>query len=266
MVKRVVTRTKIALYPGALPGAAGAPLLVLLLFLLLVLVRVGSAAGEADSEASIPPDYQPPGAQQLCGALTLDYELCDDDPQSGNCAGFVDAADRLGEIYRSELRAHPGWITDLRTTLWWGCGNANLEELRSLLARVDSAQAGAVLAQEPYRSLAPAPAAAPVARPAAPEEPDCITGATPEARSACAARALAEAKAAHAAAYDACRQRVGPAFRETLASGEQSFERMLPLECTGVDFTRDECLANAYRERTRTMLSTHRECRSPGGS
>lgn len=226
---------------------------------LLALALLGT--GASAPESSLPPDYRPPDTRGLCPSLEEDYLLCSGDSWSGNCADFVAAAGRLGEIYRSELREHPGWITGLRTTIWWGCGEAHLVDLRSLLERIDTPQARAVLADEPYRSLAkPRPPAPP---PAPDQELDCVTPSSQGERNACAARNLAQAKASHERALAACRERVAPALRQELLDAETHWEQLLPLECEGNAQTRDECLAQAYEERRQSLASMHPECAAP---
>lgn len=225
---------------------------------LLALVVVGAGSAWAASDSSPPPDYRPPDTEQLCPALPEDYELCSDDLWSGNCADFVVAAGRLGEIYRSELREHPGWILGLQTSIWWGCGEAHLAELRSLLERIDTPPARAVLAQEPYRSLEQP--RRPAARPPAPQELDCVAPSTPAERDACAARNLDRARAEYERVFGACRGRVASPLRSELVDAESSWEKLLPLECTGPAYTRDECLAHAYEERTQSVVAMHPEC------
>lgn len=225
---------------------------------LLAVILLGAGASPAAPETSLPPDYQPPNMQGLCPALAEDYELCSDDPWSGNCADFVAAAGRLGEIYRSEVRQHPGWASELEKTLWWGCGSAHLEELRSLLERIDTPRAREVLAEEPYRSLREPRAPAP--RPPPHQELDCVAPSSEAERDACAARNLARAKGEHERAFGACRERVAPELRQELVDAEASWKKLLPLECSGAAYTRDECLARAYEERTQSLASMHPEC------
>jgi hypothetical protein len=228
---------------------------------LLMGILLGAQASGAEPQSSPPPDYRPPDTRELCPALAEDYELCSGDTWSGNCADFVVAASRLGEIYRSELREHPGWSNQLQTTLWWGCGSADLRELRSLLERIDTPQARAVLAEEPYRSLREPRAPAP--RPPPHQELDCVAPSTQAERDACAARNLARAEAEHERAFGACRERVAPALRQELVDAEASWKKLLPLECAGAAYTRDECLARAYEERTQSIASMHPECAAP---
>jgi hypothetical protein len=229
---------------------------------LATLLLFGAALSRgAGSESSLPPDYRPPETQELCPALAEDFELCSDDLWSGNCADFVVAAGRLGEIYRSELRAHPGWIAGLQETIWWGCGTAPFTELRALLERIDTPQARAVLAQEPYRSLGqPRP---PSREAAPPEEPDCVVPSTQAERDTCAARRLARAKQEHERFLAACREKVAPGLRQELMQAESGWEKEVGLECAGSGFVRDECLAQAYQERAQSIVSMHPEC-APG--
>lgn len=225
---------------------------------LLAVILLEAGVAWAEPASSPPPDYRPPQTGELCPALAEDFELCSDDPWSGNCADFVTAAGRLGEIYRSELHEHPSWVSGLQTTIWWGCGSAHLGELGSLLERIDTPQARAVLVEEPYRSLRKPSAPAP--RTPAHQELDCAAPSTPAERDACAARNLARAKARHERIYGACRERVAPALRQELVDAETSWEKLLPLECAGDAYTRDECLARAYDERARSLASMHPEC------
>lgn len=228
---------------------------------LLSAVLLGAQAWVPDDSA---PDFRPPDSRGVCPALAQDYEMCSADLWSGNCADLVTAAGRLGEIYRSELGEHPSWIDELRTTIWWGCGEAHFEELGALLARIDSPQARAVLAEEPYRSLRrpPEPSPAPPAPPPA-AAPDCEAPSTQAERDACAAAELDRARAEHGRVFAACQKRVAPALHQELIDAEKSWERELPLACPGSGQVRDECLANAYRERTQSIDSTHPECAGP---
>lgn len=210
-------------------------------------------------EPQLAPDYRPPDTGDLCPAIEENYELCSDDTWSGNCPGFVTDAGRLGEIYRSELREHPGWGDALRTTIWWGCGSAKLEDLQSLLLRLDSPQARSVLAEEPYQSLGP-PRVPARAAPPPNRELDCVAPSTEPERGACAAHNLSQAKAAHARAYANCSQKVAPALSGELVDAEESWVKLLPLECEGDAYTRDDCLARAYQERTQSIASQHPEC------
>jgi len=212
----------------------------------------------AESRSSMPPDYRPPGTGDVCPAIEEDYEFCSVDTWSGNCPAFVRDARRLGEIYRSELRAHPDWKPDLQNSIWWGCGSAQLGDLRSVLERLDTPQARAALTVEPYRSLSapPAPAAAPHPH----RERDCLGLSTQSERDACGAGNLSHAKAVHERFFAACQQNVAPEMRAQLVDAEASWRKLLPLECTGTGYTRDECLARAYEERTQSIGSMHPEC------
>ncbi len=206
----------------------------------------------------VPPDFRPPDTSEICPALEEDYELCVGDTWSGNCPGFVTDARRIGEVYRSELSQHPGWIDALQTINWWGCGPAQLSDLRALLARLDTSEARVVLAQEPYRSLGAAKAPAASAPPL--EEADCVTPQTQAEREACAAQNLARAKAEHARVYGACSRTVAPGLADELVEAERNWEQLLALECAGDAYTRDECLAQAYDERAKSIESLHPEC------
>lgn len=228
---------------------------------MILLAPLGSAAQEASSPA---PDFRAPDTGDLCPGLAEDFELCAGDLLSDDCADFVAAADRLGGIYRAELGRHPGWVTPLRTTNWWGCGSASLTELGELLERIGSPQARATLAQEPYRSLPDeaAPARAPAPMPPAAEEPDCLSPATAADRDACAAFELAQARAEHESAFAACRQKVIPDLASELVDAEKAWQATLAGECPGeATYTRDTCLAQAYRQRTGSIAAMHPECR-----
>jgi hypothetical protein len=228
--------------------------------LALLLVCVQTAAAD-----SPPPDYRPPDTAGICPAIAEDYLICSGDSWSGNCADFVKAAGRLGEVYRSELSAHPGWIDDLQNTIWWGCGSARLGDLRALLERIDSAEARSVLGDEPYRSLVGAPPA-PADRNAAHSEGNCSDSATESERNACATRRLQQAQAAHARDFDACVVRVAPALRPELVDAETSWKKMVPLECDGDTYLRDTCLARAYAERSQSIATIHPECAAAADS
>jgi len=223
----------------------------------LVLILIAAPAW-AEADALVPPDFHPPDVGDLCPAIEEDYEFCSVDIWSGNCPNFVTDARRLGGIYRSELREHPGWEAALRSTIWWGCGSAQLDDIRSALERLGTPQARAVLAEEPYRSLAqPAESAA---APPPHQERDCLGLSTQAERDACGARNLSEAKAEHARLYGACQQKVAPGLSGELIDAEASWEKLLPLECTGIGYSRDECLARAYEERAQSIASLHPEC------
>jgi hypothetical protein len=233
------------------------------LLLLLAAILLAPRSSPAQEGSSPPPDYRAPETGDLCPRLAEDFELCAGDLLSGNCADFVGAAGRLGAIYRSELSRHPGWVTPLRTTVWWGCGSASLAEMGSLLGRIDTPEARAVLAEEPYRSLREEAAAArtPARMPPQPQEPDCLAPATPAERDACAAAELARSKAAHESAFAACRSKVIPALASELMEAEKAWQVTLSGECPGAAYTRDLCLAQAYRERTESIAAMHPECR-----
>jgi len=224
---------------------------------LLALLVLGTPASAA-SPPPVPPDFRPPDTGEICPALEEDYELCVADTWSGNCPGFVTDAQRIGEVYRSELSQHPGWVTALQTINWWGCSPAQLGDLRALLVRLDTPEARAVLAQEPYRSLDKATAPAATAPPL--ERADCVKLETQTEREACAAQNLSRAKTEHASAYGACSRRVAPGLAEELIEAERNWEHLLAVECEGDPYTRDECLAQAYDERAKSIDSLHPEC------
>jgi hypothetical protein len=248
--------------PGEAQQATMQPMRVSIVLLSGLLL--GAQGSWVPDDSSPPPDFRPPDAQGVCPGLVEDYQMCSDDLWSGNCPDLVTAAGRLGEIYRSEVARHPSWIDELRTTVWWGCGEATFQELGALLERIDSPQARAVLAEEPYRSLRlpPKPAPAPPAPPPT-AEPNCEAPSTQAERDACAAVELRRAKAEHDRVFAACQKRVARALHRELTEAEASWEKDLPLECPGTGQVRDECLANAYRERTGSIGSMHPECAGP---
>lgn len=233
-----------------------------------IAVTMQAFAGPA---AVAQPDPPPPPESIVCPAIEEDGLLCATDSlgMDGNCADFVVAAGRLGALYRTEVQKLSGSKQALLTTSWWGCGPASLSDVKRLLARLGSEPARAVLQTEPYRSL-------PDVMPAATSAPEtmCIDLQSPVDRVVCVGAKLEAAREAHRAAFERCKAVDAGALREELLSAESSFQSQLQPLCA-MDtaeadentwfraFDRSECLANAYRERTKSMLATHPEC-TPG--
>ena len=196
--------------------------------------------------------------------------LCSADLLSGNCGDFVSEADRLGALYRAELKKLPDSEEELKATIWWGCG-PGFPEIKALLVRIDSEAARTVLQTEPYRSVPEAAPPPSPSRPGAPAPvPACEERSSALARNRCIGEQLEAARTAHRRAFDRCKQRVDPALRDDLLRAESSFEALLPGRCDaqaveGDDasmraFLRSRCLAEALDARTQGMLEAHPEC------
>lgn len=226
---------------------------------------LASGAALVASAASAQP---PPSSSQVCPAIDEDYELCSGDPMSGNCPGFVAAAAALAELYASQLAEHPDWKESLDTTIWWGCGSANLAAIKTALAGVGTPRARALLESEPYRSVSQP--RAPAFEPAGPTVVDCVNLA-PSERDACAARELAAAQAEYARTLQHCQQVVAPGLRSDFIAAERAWNASKGIECEGAGdasqdpsvegYARSTCAAQSTRQRTRSMLAAHPECK-----
>jgi hypothetical protein len=200
--------------------------------------------------------------------------LCTADLLSGNCGDFVAAADRLGSLYRTELEQLPGSEQSLKTTMWWGCGPGNLEDITALLVRIGTPRALAVLQAEPYASIAAAlsPPPPPASGPPAPPPP-CDELWSPLQRNTCIGARLHAARAENQSALARCQQLVAPGIRDDFVDSQSSFQVLLPVRCdaqaAGVDdksmktFVRSRCLVQALTDNTRGMLTAHPECQAP---
>jgi hypothetical protein len=233
------------------------------------LVWFASASPVAAQQYAPPPD-----ASLVCPAIDEDGMLCAADFMSGNCADFVTRADQLGALYRAELKKLPGSETSLKTTIWWGCGPGNLQNIKTLLVQIDSPRAQEVLQTEPYRSLPPVQIAAPPPAPtpsAAPPQCDELTNAIE--RNLCIGAQLQAARADHARAFERCKALVIPDLRDDLLAAESSFNALLPGRCDAQadqpdeqklqTFNRSRCLIAALNDNTRGMLDAHPECAAP---
>jgi len=207
-----------------------------------------------------------------CPAIDEGFVLCSSDPWSGNCAQFVEAAGRLAQLYQIQADDTPDRVPVLLSTNWWGCGDAPLEAMQGLLLRIGTPEALAVLRQQPF-SLLPPPGGERAPAPRAPTlVQDCEDAPAPDARDACAARELTDAREAYRSALAACRARVAAPLRNELDGSEQAFEQELPAQCEAPAleyddprlraFARSQCLAQALRERRRGMLAAHPECQT----
>jgi hypothetical protein len=220
------------------------------------------------------PAATPVPMDAVCPAIDEDGDLCAADLASGNCADFVAAAARLAGLYRAELERLPGSERSLQTTIWWGCGSANLRDVKELLVRIGTPRARAVLEDEAYRSL---PDAAPATRSSATvaPAPDCDGLNAPSDRNACIDARLQAARVDHQRAFARCSALVVPLMRDDLRSEESTFQALLPERCDAQaadyddpsqqTFIRSRCLVEALTERTRGMLEAHPECAAPDG-
>jgi len=243
--------------------------LVAMARIVAALVWIASADPGAAQQYAPPPD-----ASLVCPAIDEDGMLCAADFMSGNCVDFVTRADQLGALYRSELKKLPGSEASLKTTIWWGCGPGNLQNIKTLLVQIGTPSALAVLQTEPYRSLPPVrlPAPPPPLTPsAAPPQCQDLTNAIE--RNLCIGAQLQSARADHQRAFDRCKGLVIPGLRDDLLAAEASFEALLPGRCDaaadGADdkslrnFSRSRCLVAALTDNTRGMLDAHPECAAP---
>lgn len=212
---------------------------------LVALARIAAAltwAGSAGPAAA--QQYAPPPSTSIvCPAIDEDGMLCSADFMSGNCDDFVSAADRLGALYRSELKKLPGSEGSLKTTIWWGCGPGNLQNIKTLLTQIGTAHALAVLQTDPYRS--PPVLLPPPPSPSAPQ-PQCEDLPNPIERNLCIGAQLQAARADHKRAFERCDARAD-------GSNAQSLQT----------FVRSRCLAEALAGDTRGMLAAHPECAAP---
>jgi len=225
-----------------------------------------AAALPAAAQDQLPP---PPPRKEVCPAIDEYGQLCARDRWSRDCSAFVDVADRLGALYRSEYQKLPESGDSLLTTIWWGCGSATLPDIKRLLQQIGSKRALAVLATEPYKSL---PTAKPMSAPAPPPAagPVCENLTSAAEMSACESTKLRSAQSAHRQAFDACRQVVDADLRGTLVGSESSWEEMLPSLCEasgeGYDdpdraaYMRSRCMFESTIERTQAMFAAHPEC------
>ena len=230
---------------------------------------VAGLAAVAFAAAADPPDSDP-----VCPAVAEGFEMCANDLLSGNCGQFVAAAGQLAQLYQIQVAETPERAPMLLATNWWGCGDARLGDMKELLLRLGTPQAQALLQQEPFARLLAPGAGAPPPAPMPPVMADCANQPGPNAQAACAQAELAAARSAYRSALATCRSAVAMPLRDALTGSEQAWEQELPAQCDGAaleyddprlkSYARSECLAEAYRERTRGMLLAHPECRSPG--
>jgi len=220
----------------------------------------------AGAQPAPPPD-------QLCPSIDEDFQLCSRDLLSGNCGEFVAAAETLAQLYQIQAAESPERGEMLLTSNWWGCGSATLIDMKALLGRIGTPRAQALLAAEPFQRLPAAEwqaAPPPSGQPAPAVAPDCVNLPTPPEQAACAERELAGARAAYQAALAACQAEVAPGLRDQFVQTEQAWQAGVGPECDPdvleysdpmlQNFARSRCLAEAVRERTRSMLAAHPEC------
>lgn len=213
-----------------------------------------------------------PGAPDVCPAVDEGFQLCANDLLSGNCEQFVRAAGQLAQLYQIQVAESPDRAPMLLATNWWGCGEALLGDMKLLLLKLGSPAAQALLQQEPFSRLPPL-GPAPPPPPPAPVEVDCANQPGPDAQQECAEAELAGARSTYQDALASCRMAVAAPLRDALAGSEQAWQQELPAQCdASADeyddprlrvFARSQCLAHAFRERTRGMLLAHPECRTP---
>ena len=233
------------------------------------LVGVASASPAAAQQGPPPPS---PGF--VCPAIDEDGMMCSADLLSGGCGDFVAAADRLGSLYRSELEQLPGSEQSLKTTMWWGCGPGNLEDISALLVRLGTPRARAVLQTEPYASFAAAQSPPPATAPDPPVPPPaCDQLSSPLPRNACIGARLQAARTENQSVFARCQALVAPGLRDDFVDSQSSFQSLLPVRCdaqaAGVDeknmkaFVRSRCLVQALTDNTRGILTAHPECQAP---
>ena len=242
----------------------------------VAIARIMAALGWLTSVAPVAAQQYapPPDASLICPAIDEDGMLCAADFMSGNCVDFVTRADQLGALYRSELKKLPGSEASLKTTIWWGCGPGNLQNIKTLLVQIGTPPALAVLKTEPYRSLPPVrlPAPPPPLTPSAPQ-PQCADLTNAIERNLCIGAQLQTARADHQRAFERCKGLVIPDLRDDLLAAESSFEALLPGRCDAQadaaddkslqNFSRSGCLVAALADRTRGMLDAQPECAAP---
>ena len=240
---------------------------------LAIALAITSFRAVAPTPAAAQDDPPPPPESIVCPSIEEDGMLCASDSLGldGNCTAFIAAADRLGELYRAELRKLPDSKPSLLSTSWWGCGPPSLYDVKRLLVRLGSQPAIAVLKTEPYRSLPEVPPAAP---PPSASEGACIGIQNPVDRNLCAGAKLQTARTDHQKAFEQCKTRVASAFHDDLLNSELAFENQLKALCDtdtaeagetaqARAFDRAECRVTAYKERTAAMFGMHPEC-APG--
>ena len=238
-----------------------------------IAVAVASLRAIAGIPAVAAEDPPPPPSNIVCPSIEEDGMLCASDSLGldGNCTDFIAASDRLGALYRTELQKLPDSKPALLSTSWWGCGPANLYEVKRLLVWLGSPPAIKVLKTEPYRSLPEVPPSAP---PPPTASISCIGLQNPVDRNLCAGTKLQAARTEHQNAFEQCKTRVASAFHDDLLNSELAFENQLKALCDADTaeagesaqvraFDRAECRATAYNERTAAMLGMHPEC-APG--
>jgi hypothetical protein len=234
---------------------------------LAIAVAVAASIRPAAAQEKLPP---PPPSSVVCPAIDEYGRLCTQDRWSRDCGAFVEVADRLGALYRSEREKLPNSGDSLLTTIWWGCGSATLSDVKLLLQQIGSKRALAVLKTEPYKSL---PKATPFSSgsPIIPApSATCEDLTDPAQMRSCEATKLAAAQTAHRNAFQGCQHAVIQDLRPALDGAESSWEAMLPELCDasgeGQDdadraaYMRARCMFESTTERTQAMFAAHPEC------
>ena len=230
-------------------------------------IAVAASILPASAQEKLPP---PPPSSAVCPAIDEYGRLCTQDRWSRDCGAFVEVADRLGALYRSEREKLPSSGDSLLTTIWWGCGSATLSDVKRLLQQIGSKRALVVLKTEPYKSL---PTATPVASgpPVVPApSATCEDLSSPAEMRSCEATKLAAAQTAHRQAFQGCQHAVIQDLRPALDSAESSWEAMLPELCDAsgesyddadrAAYMRARCMLESTTERTQAMFAAHPEC------
>ena len=215
-----------------------------------------------------------PGGSDLCPGIEQNYVLCSGNLGSASCNNLVDDVTRLVDLYRGEIDAHPDWRESLHASIWWGCGDAHLTELRSLLTKLDSPATKALLKNPPFSQLDDTPGPSDLA----PPPPRSIQGTMeqcpalplPPPQSPCANQILRRVRAEHETHLTECREKISGFLREQLDASETAWQRNTEIECGAEGaslptasqrgLVHARCWARDTAERTRSMLAAHPEC------
>ena len=98
-----------------------------------VAILLGLALGTAAVANDPLPATQ--GGSDICPRIEQNYVLCSGNLGSPSCTDLVDDVGALSQLYRGEIAKHPDWRKSLHTSIWWGCGDARLLDLRAARAR-----------------------------------------------------------------------------------------------------------------------------------
>ena len=235
---------------------------------ILIGLAVGTAALANDPLPGVP------GGSDLCPRIEQNYVLCSDNLGSPSCTDLVDDVAKLAKLYRSEINAHPNWRESLHTGIWWGCGDAHLTDLRSLLVKLDSPATKALLKTPPFSQLdettAPSDLAPPPPRSTQGTMEQCQSLPLPPQQSHCANQILLRVRTEHETHLTECRDKITGFLREQLDASEAAWQRNTEIECGAEGsslptasqrgLVRARCWARDTAERTRSMLAAHPEC------